>query len=768
MRDDSLLQTLLAAESETEALAALGGLMTDTSRWRYLGNMANNQSIVHNQQSTASAALLEKFTNAVDAILLRKCKAAGMNPRSDEAPASMAAAIEKYFGDLGQEFKDRDKLRAFAEEHIVLYATGSKLRPCLSLYDAGEGQLPKDFPNTFCSLIHGEATGSYKGAIPFVQGRFNMGATGVLPFCSDKHKMQLVVSRVPADVAGGNNHEWGYTLICFFDSKQDPSWHYLVGPDGMALTAGTTPLGLVPKTKAKSGEICPPRERKVASGTLIKMYDFKATRSNICGEQFKKLEEYLLRPALPMRMVECRAAYKANVTQVSVWDRLGRWTSKKLEDDFEEGAALSITLGNGEVITGEIRVFKAIDGDDDDAAQTGLRALINGQSHARRDANFFKTKAVDKEHIAGSMLVTLDCTELGQGSRNALFMSNREHFREDPLLHELITKLQKELHDHEGLLALNLKRYEEKVANAVQDDDGIKALEDLLSTDPTLADLFGSLMGGKVAAPLAIDGEEEEKLPAEKKPPFKGVEFPTFFKRADGTTSVQIFVPVKASSRVSFLTDVKNNYFSRSRYRGTCKLTGSFQPTSNLFNGRLNFTCKPPNGANVGDNFDVTATITDPKASGPFTLQIQMAIIAPPPPKQPKEPKEPPTPKVPAGPSRPDIKEVERGPNDPPLTIERDIKTSKLQIFLNTKSELLEAAKAMRPKEESVAVAFIFKYGLALVAMSLLDAATKTDEWTKDEPGSRERIEKTAAGVAKVIVPLCLSLPAKLPKPAFA
>jgi hypothetical protein len=73
-------------------------------------------------------------------------------------------------------------------------------------------------------------------------------------------------------------------------------------------------------------------------------------------------------------------------------------------------------------------------GDDDtEHPQTGLRALINGQSHARRDTQFFKGKAVDKEHIGGSMLVTLDCSELGQTSRNDLFMSNREMFREDPL-----------------------------------------------------------------------------------------------------------------------------------------------------------------------------------------------------------------------------------------------------------------------------------------------------------------------------------------------
>ena len=614
MRDDALLDELLAAESEEEVLIALEarGLMTNKTRWRYLGNMPNNQSIVQNQQSTAAASLVEKYTNSVDAILLRFCKAAGIDPRSPAAPQSMAEAIAAYFGDIATEFNDKNKLRAFAEDHIVLYATGSKARPCLSVYDSGEGQLPQDFPNTFCSLIYGVNGGSYKGAVPFVQGRFNMGGTGVLPFCSEKHKMQLVVSRVPHEVAKSSDHEWGYTVFCFFPSKQDPSWYYLVGSDTQILTAGANPLGLLPKTGAKSAELCKPRERKVESGTLIKMFDFKAQRSNICGEQFKKLEEFMLMPALPMRLVECRAGYQANVMQNNVWDRLGRWTTDKLEDGFEDGAAITITLDNGEVISGDVRVFKAVKGASEDPTQTGLRALINGQSHARRDSQFFKTKAVAKEHIAGSMLVTLDCTELGQDSRNALFMSNREMFREDPLLTELITKLQKELHDHDGLIELNKKRYEEKVANSVTDDDGIKALEELLSTDPTLASLFGSFTSGKLAAPLAGGAGVGPKV---KGPltPFKGTDFPTYFHRADKTTAVDVLIPQKGIVRVSFITDVKNNYFSRTKFRGTCQFVGDFQPTFSLFNGRINFSCKVGGSHAIGDKLSVTATITDSK-----------------------------------------------------------------------------------------------------------------------------------------------------------
>ena len=90
----------------------------------------------------------------------------------------------------------------------------------------------------------------------------------------------------------------------------------------------------------------------------------------------------------------------------------------------------------------------------------------------------------------------------------------------------------------------------------------------------------------------------------------------------------------------------------------------------------------------------------------------------------------------------------------------------RLQLQVNVDSHLLVEAKALRPPEEAGAVEFVFKYGLALIAMGLLDSAKKTEEWKNDEVGVRERISNSAAGVGRVIVPLCLTLPKKLPKAA--
>ena len=129
MNDQELLEELLASENEEATLKALDrrGLLTDTGRWRALGNMPNNQAFIHAQQSTPAAALVEKFTNGLDAILLRHCKANGIDPSEPKSPRSMAKAIHEFFGEL--DGKNAQEIRLLAEESLVLYATGSKARP---------------------------------------------------------------------------------------------------------------------------------------------------------------------------------------------------------------------------------------------------------------------------------------------------------------------------------------------------------------------------------------------------------------------------------------------------------------------------------------------------------------------------------------------------------------------------------------------------------------------------------------------------------------
>ena len=100
MNDKELLLELLASEHEEDAIAALAkrGLLdaANANRWVALGNMPNNQSVVHAQQSTATAALVEKFTNGLDAILIRRGSAISAGRRSKRSPCGPVGGSELF------------------------------------------------------------------------------------------------------------------------------------------------------------------------------------------------------------------------------------------------------------------------------------------------------------------------------------------------------------------------------------------------------------------------------------------------------------------------------------------------------------------------------------------------------------------------------------------------------------------------------------------------------------------------------------------------
>lgn len=332
------------------------------------------------------------------------------------------------------------------------------------------------------------------------------------------------------------------------------------------------------------------------------------------------------------------------------------------------------------------------------------------------------------------------------------------------MLSDLFKKLQNQLRYHEGLIALDQRRYQQKIKDATSDDDGINALEQLLETDPALAEMFGSMVKGKVAAKTIAASMAGVKVEGEA-PKFEGTEFPSYFRRKDGSTAVDVELPQNDGARCSFLTDVKNNYFTRSKYKGKCELQGLVDPSVRLFDGRLTFTFHPEKvKKSIGTKFEVVATISD-AAHGPWILKMRVKVIEPRE-KQEHAKHQPKPPMTDAAPSRPDIIDVHNGPDGEPIVLAKVSGTDRVQLQINVDSHLLVEAKVMRPPAEARAVEFVFKYGLALIAMGLLDAAKKTEEWEKDEKAVRDRVSKAAAGVGRVIVPLCLTLPKKLPKAA--
>lgn len=137
--------------------------------WKPIGGTESNFSIIENQQSNPIAALVEKVTNSIDAILMKKCIEAGIDPKGEESPKSMDAAIEMFFGAEAKNW-DLKTFRRSQSEEIQILADGPTKESAVVIYDNGEGQHPEMFESTFLSLMKGN-----KNEIQFVQGKYNMG-----------------------------------------------------------------------------------------------------------------------------------------------------------------------------------------------------------------------------------------------------------------------------------------------------------------------------------------------------------------------------------------------------------------------------------------------------------------------------------------------------------------------------------------------------------------------------------------------------------------
>src|SRR5262245_57728346 len=98
-QNEELFYALLRAETENEVTDILKGrgLLNDDDDWKPLGDTENNWSAAGNQQSAASAAMVEKMINGIDAVLLYECLKRKIDPVSPKAPQSMAEAAKQFF-----------------------------------------------------------------------------------------------------------------------------------------------------------------------------------------------------------------------------------------------------------------------------------------------------------------------------------------------------------------------------------------------------------------------------------------------------------------------------------------------------------------------------------------------------------------------------------------------------------------------------------------------------------------------------------------------
>ena len=610
--------------------------------WHPLGKNENNFGVIENQQSTPIAALIEKITNSIDAVLMKKCLEAGINPKSEQAPKSMEEAKARFFENHGD--WDLPRYRKQQAESIQIIADGPKLNTSLIIYDDGEGQHPEDFENTFLSLLYGN-----KNEIHFVQGKYNMGGSGAIVFCGKK-RYQLIGSKRYDNVG-----EFGFTLIRQHPlSKEEEqvkknTWYeYLKVDEGIpAFDIVQQDLGLC--------------NRKFTTGTIIKLYSYDlpaGSRSVISRDLNQSINEYLFEPVLPVITVDKKERYPddRNLERdlYGLKRRLeqddNKYVDKKFSEDFNN------TLFGNMKVTCYVFRTKIDDRSVKETKETIRREFfknnmsvlfsVNGQVHGHYTSEFI-TRSLKLNLLKDHLLIHVDCTNMDYDFRKELFMASRDRLKDGEETRELRKFLAERLGDKNGYLAEIQKRRKDSIA--VEDGDAKELLKSLTQNLPMDSDLM-KLLSQTLKLDQQTNGNHAKKRqPKAKKKrddiqPFNPQRFPSFFKRrARGSAEKAATVPIDGEQTIYFDTDVEDHYFDRIEEPGELKIAlldfktndtqggnapGQIDQIEDIFNvrksspqeGTIKLHISPQEAAHIGDAAQIQASLSDP--SGEFHSEI--------------------------------------------------------------------------------------------------------------------------------------------------
>ena len=652
-------------EKEVEDVLNNYGLIRNPLNWRPYGGNECNFGVVENQQASPVPALIEKITNGIDAILMRRCYEERIDPKSDQAPRSIDEALQQFFPN--HKNWDLRKERLKQAERLQILADGPRGETSLTIYDDGEGQAPEDFETSFLSLLRGN-----KNDIHFVQGKYNMGGTGAIVFCGQR-RYQLIASK-----RYNNGQVFGFTLVrrhpltAEEEKRKKSTWYeYLVIDSKIpSFTCEGLDLGLY--------------NRRFTTGTVIKLYSYdlpSGSRSVISRDLNQSINEYLFQPALPVFTIDNKKRYPddRNLQRelYGLKRRLEEEDSRYIDEFFSE------SINDHEI--GDIRVtcyvFKPrVDRRSVKETRETLRReffknnmsilfSVNGQVHGHYTSEFI-TRSLKFHLLKNYLLVHVDCTEVNMEFRNELFMASRDRLKEGDKSRKLRHKLAEILSksrlkdidkDRKASITVEGNDAEDLMRNIARNFPIRNELAQLLSQNFKLNDLREGRRRDKA--------QKTQDKKSDKKNTFNPNRYPSYFnvdvKPRNGEELPMVQIPLGGKKTIRFSTDVEDQYFDRINDPGDLQIglmnfapnnteggdsPGEPKALDTIFdvvkssprNGAIHVLLNPTDEVKVGDAVTVHASLSSP---GGQLEQIFLVKVSEPEktPKKPNKGEEPDT-----------------------------------------------------------------------------------------------------------------------------
>lgn len=647
MNTEKLFWSIFKAEDENilHEIIKRDKLLSDNNNWFPYGgrdkNDRSNFGTFENQQANPVPALIEKITNSIDSLLLKKCRLAGINPKGKEASPDMASAVEKFFGIKNGDFSEVPQAgrRSIAED-IQIIAEGDRQIPNLLVYDNGEGQYPDDFQNTFLSLSRCNKTD-----IPFVQGKYNMGSTGAVIFCGE-HRYQLIGSKLCDELKTRESNEFGFTLVRKHplteeeESRLKSSWYEYFIIDGK-----------IPRFSIKELDLGL-YERKFKTGSIVKLYSYglpRGSRSYLTWDLWRDLNQYLYHPALPFLVYEKRWPNQKTPSKPV----LGNKIRLILDEREKKEKTITISISDSKIgeVSIEVHVFQPNVDQKEFIDNRAAVFTVNGQVHGFLPRTFVSHE-LGFSLLRDHMLIQIDCTKIKTSVRQDLFKGSRDRLNEGIKTEELIDRIIAVLKDNEELKLLNQNRKNKILRESTEDKSLLTSVLSSLPIDKEIIKLLKNNAEFNLFKKPTVTKKEDKEGEDTKKPKYISKRFPSIFKielNGDKFDRKLKSIPLNGKGIIKFETDVEDEYLFRPKEKGELEIAvlgikpnnvsggdkGRPSKIEDIFNvtktgpteNSIKITFEPKETLNAGDEIELNARLSSP--SGGLESIFWVRIIGP-------------------------------------------------------------------------------------------------------------------------------------------
>jgi len=426
--------------------------------WRPVGDNEANYGLI-NIGSDPGTALIERVTNAIDAVIERAALLRLGTKPEDSFPASPRKAVELWLGVPGgrvAHIGEPAKRQPLADNVVVtLLEASHRRRPSVMIRDRGVGLTPKLIPATILSL-----SGTNKIDKPYLAGAYGQGGSTVLAFSPEG---TLLVSRRQPDLLDdGDGDAVAITFARYeeLDPAKNKNGRYSY------LVTKNRDIPYVPANLLADFE----------PGTCVVHFElgierYSARMTQLTGSLWWLLQNSLFDPVLPFWAEDARPSVvgKEERDRRTIAGNYTRLTDDR-RDRIEHSDSVDVHLDHSSGTTVVKVNYWVVRSKEDGGSAQPIDVYVDpyqpiaytyyGQTHGT-DERRFTAERLQLPYLAKFLIIQVELDHLLPAARRELLSSTRDRLKRTPFFFDMREQICAALAEDNELIRLNDLRKEE-------------------------------------------------------------------------------------------------------------------------------------------------------------------------------------------------------------------------------------------------------------------------------------------------------------------